>query len=381
MEKVINITIGGMVFYVEEDAYEQLLVYLDSIKKHFSKDKDCDEIVTDIESSIAEKFTSRKKKESAISSGDVAKVIEQMGTLKDFKFELDEEFTDDEEEEKTSNRKLYRDPDDTIIAGVCSGLSAYFGLDVVLVRLIFFISLFFGGVGLAVYIVLWIIAPVATTTAQKLEMRGERITLHEIEKSVKKEVARLKKKDFKETKNKLLILLNQIFKGLGKIGWAILRAMRGIFGALFLLGGAVGIFFLSFGITWQLSGATFPNTTIALNDFVALSGTPYLVFTLAVYILILIPLILLFLLGYSLLKKRSIINPLLLVALLVVWFSAMGFTGSIIFDNQELIEQKASELEAEINAIQQREYEESQKEWENSTEDFEEQTKQEFDKF
>jgi phage shock protein PspC (stress-responsive transcriptional regulator) len=350
MEKVINITIGGMVFYVEVDAYEQLSNYLNSIKKHFSKDKDCDEIVTDIESSIAEKFMARKKKDSAISSSDVAKVIEQMGTLKDFKFETEEDF--EEDEEKPANRKLYRDPDDTIIAGVCSGLGAYFGIDTVIVRLIFVISLFFGGLGLAVYIVLWIIAPIAETTAQKLEMRGERITLHEIEKSVKKEITRLKKKDFSLNTSKFKNFLDQLFKIIGQIVWALLKALRGILGLAFLIAGIAGMFFLSFGLTWQVSGATFPHTTIALNDFVALSGTPYLVFAFAIYIVALIPLILIFLLGYSLLKKRGIINPLVLVALLVVWFSAMGFTGSIIFDNQEKIEQKIFELDQQINNYQ-----------------------------
>lgn len=361
MEKVINITIGGMVFYVEEDAYEQLSSYLNSIKKHFAKDKDCDEIIEDIEASIAEKFMSRKKKESAISSNDVAKVIEQMGTLKDFKFELDEEYTDEEEEEKSASKKLYRDPDDTIIAGVCSGLAAYFGVDTGVVRLIFFISLFFGGLGLAVYIVLWIIAPLAETTAQKLEMRGERITLHEIEKSVKKEVARLKKKDFKGAQSKLLNFTNQLFKVLGKIARVLLKASRGILGVAFLFAGISGMFFLSFAVTWQLTGATFPNTSIALNDFVALSGTPFLVFTFAVYILALIPLLLLFLLGYSLLKKRSVINPILLILLLVIWFSAMGFAGSVIVDNQELIEQKGLELEQQINNYHQQRYEEFEK--------------------
>lgn len=366
MEKVINITIGGMVFYVEEDAYEQLSSYLDSIKKHFSKDKDCDEIVADIEASIAEKFMSRKKKESAISSNDVAKVIEQMGTLKDFKFELDEEPTDEEEEESAASRKLYRDPDDTIIAGVCSGLGAYFGIDTVVVRIIFFVSLFFGGLGLAVYIILWIIAPVAESTAQKLEMRGEKITLHEIEKSVKKEVARLKKKDFKGAQSKALNFVNKFFKVLGQIAWAILKAARVILGVFFLLAGVAGIFFISFAVSWQLSGANFPYSTISINDFVALDGTLYLMFLLSIYLIGLIPLILIFSLGCSILKKRSILNSVAVVILFVIWFSAMGYTGSVITANQELIEMKAIELGDQINAHKQAKYEERQREWEES---------------
>lgn len=85
MKKVINITIGGLVWSVEEDAYEKLADYLDSIKKYFSKDKDGDEIVEDLEASIAEKFAKRKNKDAAVSDKDVDAIIEQMGTLKDFK--------------------------------------------------------------------------------------------------------------------------------------------------------------------------------------------------------------------------------------------------------------------------------------------------------
>ncbi len=348
MEKVINITIGGLVFYVEEEAYEQLSNYLSSIKKYFAKDKDCNEIITDIEASIAEKFIARKKKDSAISSSDVSKVIDQMGTIKDFK--VGEDGEDEYENTETAKKKLYRDPDDLVIAGVCSGLAAYFGFDTALIRLIFLVSLFFGGLGFAVYIILWIVTPIAETTAQKLEMRGERITLQEIEKSVKREVSRLKKKDFRI--DKITEFLNNFFHILGKIILALLKAIRGILGIIFLLAGIIGMFFLSFGLTWQLSGSTFPHTSIALNDFIALSGTPYLMFILAIYILALIPLIFLFFLGYSLLKKRSLLNPILIVALLVIWFSAMGYTGSVITDNRELIEQKAKELELEIQQIQ-----------------------------
>ena len=191
MKKVLNITIGGVVFTVEEDAYELLSNYLKEIGNHFKKDEDREEIVEDIEVSIAEKFMA--KKGAVVSSADVKRVIKKMGSTKDFKDFANEE-VDDESEEKPLPRKLYRDEEDEIIAGVASGLAAYFGVDALFVRLVFFISLFLGGVGFLAYVFLWIVVPPAQTTAQRLHMRGERVTLKEIEKSVKAGVDRLKKK-------------------------------------------------------------------------------------------------------------------------------------------------------------------------------------------
>lgn len=56
-------------------------------------------------------------------------------------------------------KRLYRSPDEKKIAGVCGGLGEYFDLDPVFFRLFFLVLLFFGGVGLLAYIVMWIMVP------------------------------------------------------------------------------------------------------------------------------------------------------------------------------------------------------------------------------
>ncbi len=347
MKKVLNITIGGVVFTVEEDAYEALSDYLDSIKAHFSKDKDGDEIVEDIETSIAEKFGKRKNKDAAITHRDVSAVIDEMGTLKDFK-KLSEEEEDEEDNEKTaeknkdfSKRKLYRDPDDVIIAGVASGLAAYIGVETVFVRLVFFISIFFGGLGVVLYVLLWMLMPVAETTAQKLEMRGERITLHEIEKSVKKEVDKLKKKDLTSVKNgarNIEAFLQKLFSALGKIFWLLVKILQKGGGAALVLVSISGVFVLSFGLTWQLTGGVIPNTTYTLSDFLILTPVMQNLFVVSVYFLVLVPLLLVFSLGYSLLRKRVFLSLPTVLLLLILWFASLGVTGSIIFGNWETLE-------------------------------------------
>jgi phage shock protein PspC (stress-responsive transcriptional regulator) len=77
-------------------------------------------------------------------------------------------------------RRLFRDPDHTVFGGVCSGLAAYFNIDVLLMRVLFFAAFFLGLFGFWIYIILWIVAPKANTVAEKLEMRGEPVTVENI---------------------------------------------------------------------------------------------------------------------------------------------------------------------------------------------------------
>ncbi len=87
---------------------------------------------------------------------------------------------------------MYRDPDDRIIAGVCSGIGAYWRIDSWVVRVIFII-LSLGGLGILIYGVLWIVLPEARTTAQKIEMKGDPVNIHNIKDSVKDEFENVKK--------------------------------------------------------------------------------------------------------------------------------------------------------------------------------------------
>ena len=139
MNKTININISGTVFNVDEDAYDLLYKYLESIKKYFSKIDADGEIVADIESRIAENFLSSiSSQNNSISISDVKNVIKVMGTLDDFK-EIYED-VDKEEESNTSEEKkpkrLFRNINDKVIGGVASGISNYFKIDPLITRII-----------------------------------------------------------------------------------------------------------------------------------------------------------------------------------------------------------------------------------------------------
>ena len=92
-----------------------------------------------------------------------------------------------------TTKRLYRDPDNRIIGGVCGGLSAYFNTDPILFRILFILISLGMGSGLIIYIILWIAIPEAATTAQRLEMRGEAVTIENIKRAVREEFENIKK--------------------------------------------------------------------------------------------------------------------------------------------------------------------------------------------
>ncbi len=188
MKKTFHININGTVFQIEEDAYEVLQKYMVNLNNYFGKDEEAKEIISDIESRIAEIFTEKINEENqAVTLHWVNEVIDTMGTPENFTEEqIDEEPLAGQKKRK---RKLYRDPEQTVLGGVCRGLAAYFNMDPVVIRLIVVLLVFVtSGAGLLAYFILWIIVPKAVTTTQRLEMKGEKVTVKNIEKFIKDEV-------------------------------------------------------------------------------------------------------------------------------------------------------------------------------------------------
>ena len=194
MKKTFSINLNGIVFNIDEDAYDKLHLYLSSIERHFSKEEERKEIIVDIEARLAEIFSGKiKPTKQVINVDDVDDVIRMMGQPGDFADEESEEIPKEDPLYHKKYRRMYRDPDSRVIGGVCSGLSAYFGIDPVFLRLIFLIAFFGFGVGLLIYLILWIVLPEARTTAQKLEMRGEKVNVSNIGNFVKDEFNNMKR--------------------------------------------------------------------------------------------------------------------------------------------------------------------------------------------
>jgi phage shock protein PspC (stress-responsive transcriptional regulator) len=192
MNKTIIININGIVFHIEEDAYEILKTYMTDVKRHFSNSADSLEITTDIENRIAEMFSEILTRENkpVIVEQDVQWVVEQMGTVADFEADADDDKTTANAfAYNTEGRRLFRDPDDHLVGGVCAGIANYFDINAVWIRLAFALSTTFAGGGLILYIILWIVVPKAVTRADRMAMKGEKQNLQGFKKNFEDEIS------------------------------------------------------------------------------------------------------------------------------------------------------------------------------------------------
>jgi phage shock protein PspC (stress-responsive transcriptional regulator) len=355
MEKTVSITIGRVVFMIEEDAYGRLEKYLSSLKAHFASLVDKQEIIDDIESRIAEKFSEMIKegKRQAVNLSDVEEIIISMGEAADMpkgesgekKQEKEEGFSEDKD---SGPKRFFRNPDDMVIAGVSSGLAAYFGIDPVIVRLIFILlTVFGGGSGILIYIILWVITPEAKTASEKLEMRGKSVTIEKIEKSVKEtlEKSKINKTELRHFVNRFADVLRKIFSLLGKALSRVFPILGMIIGIALIVSGVLAIL----GICFSAAAAifNFNSPYINLPVLAQYGGTTlYNVSVVAVSLVALIPLVFIFLLGVALVGGKSIFNVFVSSFLLAVWMMSIIAVGVLGMRFAPEIQNKVEEMKS-----------------------------------
>src|SRR5690606_3804407 len=174
MKKNISINISGIIFHIEEDGYDRLKKYLDSIHKYFSTFEDSNEILADIESRIAELFLSKLNEgKQVITADDVNALIATMGSVSDFRAAEAEEAPGESETSSAADdtasgeqrsrysepKRLVRDEKRKILGGVCAGIAHYVDVDPVWIRLLFALTTAFYGITFIVYVVLWVAMP------------------------------------------------------------------------------------------------------------------------------------------------------------------------------------------------------------------------------
>ncbi|MFW5762267.1 MAG: PspC domain-containing protein [Cyclobacteriaceae bacterium] len=411
MKKNISINISGIIFYIEEDGYDKLKEYLDSINSYFSKFDESNEIVNDIESRIAEIFLAKLKDgKQVITSEDVDSLIATMGSIRDFKAVQEPEEEPQQEESRTEYsqtaleskklfrdtkrkviggvaaglgnyfsidplwirliflllfvsfffefeislivamiyiimwivipgsdelkegkkyRKMYRNSDDKVLGGVSSGIASYFGIDVVVVRLLFVVLIFAAFSGPIIYVLLWIIIPEAKSITEKMEMQGEPVTLSNIEENIKKSLN--VKEGEENTLVKILLLpfrlLSLLINWLGKILSPLLKflveAVRILAGLLIIITGVSTMFgllvILGAGIG-LLSGNYLVNIDFMPIELIqnSLPLAPFI----ATIIVVFIPSLFITLLGVMIISKTNLIKPGLGWSLFAIWIIA-----------------------------------------------------------
>ncbi len=437
MKKNISINIGGIIFHIEEDGYDKLKNYLDSVNKYFSSFEDSKEIISDIENRIAEIFlTKLDDGKQIITPEDVNDLIATMGTTKDFEASIEtepkaeaekaeekikEEVPKEEDskdkssesqgkkqeayektkrlyrdnkrrivggvasglahfigidpiwirlimliflfnplffsleglslfvflsyvilwivtplhknlEEDKSIKKLYRSQDDKVIGGVASGLASYFGVDVVVIRVLFVVSIFFV-VGFILYIILWIITPEARSITEKMQMQGEPVTLSNIENNVKQS---LNVKEGEEgVFTKILLfpfrLIALVFKAMGEFLGPFLKfaveALRIAFGIYLVLLGFVlmVLFTISLAVLLGVGGAM--ESWLYFGDFPAeeLFNSMSTVAIVSAYLVSMVPSLGILLTGLVVILKKKVTSSFVAWSLFGLWL--IGLIG------------------------------------------------------
>lgn len=333
MNKVVNINLNGIIISIDEVAYEQLKQYIDALHKHFSGTEGSAEIISDIETRIAEllqlKLTDNN---TVILPKDVADVIAIMGNPWQMEGEEEQQYSNHSSSQSSNQnntqnsagpkklkrdphnkvisgvcgglgnflnidpiiaragflisffvfgsglllylilwvimpeatpdelpqfsgsntRKLFRNTDDKMLGGVCSGIGAYLGVSEVVMRVVFLISFFAFGTGLLAYIILWIIIPEAKTATEKLQMRGSQIDINNIEREIRNTASNISSKATASPVLKNLIKAVTIIVGLMVL-------------FMIVLPGSILFLVLTFGMDGSGDFSDFVRT-ITIND-------------------------------------------------------------------------------------------------------------------
>jgi phage shock protein PspC (stress-responsive transcriptional regulator) len=411
MKKNISINISGIIFHIEEDGYDQLKEYLESINRYFSTFDDSLEIIADIETRIAEIFLAKLKEgKQVIGLEDVEELIATMGSIKDFqaaeeessysapKEEPKEEKAEeaeplfskrlyrdnnrkllagvlsgiafyfsidplwirllyvllffgvsvlpsiagflfiayivlwiavpasDELKEEKKIKKMYRDPDGKVLGGVASGIAAYFGVDVVIIRLLFFAGIFMAGTGLILYIILWIILPEAKTLTDKMEMQGQPVTLSNIESNIRKSF------NVKSGEENVLVkillfpfrliaaLFDFLSRALGPFMSFLVEAIRVVFGVVLAILGISGVLavLIAAGVIIGLFAGGDLNIMYPI-PFEIIKNDLSLIPGIALSMALIIPFFFLSILGFMIVMKRKVLNNKAGWSVLAIW--------------------------------------------------------------
>ena len=443
MKKTLSINISGILFHIEEDGYDTLKNYLESINTHFSGYPDSKEIVSDIENRIAEIFLSYlKNNNQVITAENVTRLIEKMGTIADFSSleekeeaeEVVDPASDDfykyvtppntadggykklmrmehkkilggvcagiahyfaidalwirliailllfsgninfkifdfnpfgwmdinfgfagiavvayivlwvilpvsyANEENKEIKKLFRNPDDKALGGVASGLAAYFGIKVLYVRLAFVILTIAGGSGIVIYLILWIITPLASSITERIKMKGGEITLDSIDSTLKETINPAPPTPESTVKNTVMILmkpfqlLGQVIEALGSalgsLGKFLLTLLRLFFGVVIFFFGMVlvGTPLVTFTLYLGIIDPMYYGTVDAFPLDMITELVPLGLAAAGLGVLA-IPGIFILMLGLSVLSKKNLVGSKFALTVLALWLMCIATLG------------------------------------------------------
>lgn len=356
MKEVVKVSISGIAFTFEQDAYNTMKEYISRLEAGYMKNPDGREIVADIEARIAELILNEQESDKVVDLALVQSVVEQLGYPEDMAAET-ESLVD------KMPKRLYRNQSGAVLGGVCSGLGTYLRVDAVWIRLIFFLPLllsvfesalfhavyflsfnilgqshFFGsmfGMFVVLYVVLWISVPMARTPRQKLEMRGERITASSIRHTFEEDIP----DDSSPRRRKSASVWADAVYGLGRIIQFFIKAI------VFIIALVVGMcaIVILVGLVALLFTGNIIGGLALLEAFDGMAGITPAVFVALICLAALIPL---FLVCYFLLKLLfgSKTNRNFMLILAIIWVALIIYLSAVTAYNSKNISDGVDKL-------------------------------------
>lgn len=349
MKKTFNINIGNSIIHIEEDGYELLTNYLIEVKQHFGKSADDFEIVSDIENRIAEMFLEilEAQQKPVIELADVQVVIGLMGSVKDFDLENDEEEPaasyNQAGPSPFTERKIYRDTDEAMVAGVCSGLSHYLKMDVSILRVIAVLTVLMAGSGFIAYLILWIAIPKAISRSEKMAMKGEAVNLQGFKRNFEEELSTLKDNLQNATEHlqplvkrsgtfigEFVEVLGGFLQGAGKTIFKFIAVIIVITGSLMFLSSLICLAAV-LGLWDSSVSQVFPLSIVDESYFRT--------FAFAAFITVAIPMVALILFSVRIAFNSKAISKTFSYGLLLVWLAGLSvgiyFVAKISYEFKE----------------------------------------------
>lgn len=323
MKQTLTVNLNGIAFHIDQDAYQKLNDYLTQVRAHLNVNDDKDEIIADIEARIGEVFTEklRQKRQEVVNMEMVQEIIDMLGQPTDYSDEASEEQA--EPENKKHKKRFYRDEENGMIGGVAAGLAAYLGWDMVWVRL--GMALFCGLLlffsfqvwPIFIYLLVWLIAPAAKSTAQKLEMRGEKVTIDNIASQVEKNTE----------ENKTAKTISKVAGVIAKIIFFCIIGFFGLIGLIVLFTVGIALLATLFGLGSAGMGLGIAGMALPFEwNWAAFGVAPWqiTVITVSGILLVICPIIIIIGGLISLISKRKWTSKSFNISFLVVWFIALS---------------------------------------------------------
>jgi phage shock protein PspC (stress-responsive transcriptional regulator) len=329
MNTTVNVNLAGQHFYFDQDSKVKLEIYFEEIKSYFTDESFLHELMTDIETRIAELLNDIiVDSQQVVTIQHTEKVMEVMGEANSFKID------DDKTQKKTETkalRKLFRDPDDRFLGGVASGVSNYFGLQVKWVRLIWLLLGLFSWGGFSIlYIALWIFMPLAKTTSEKFMMKGQAISLSNLEKKIKEEFEEvadhIKNTNYQKAKRKIKSKTARFFNAVAEILVSIFHLLLKFLGIVMVSAAGISLFII---FTLMFSIGLYEVFDIALGspywppiDIIHTSVSIWQTLFIGL-VLAAVPIVYVFLIGRFFVTKTSIGGTATHLILMGIWWFAV----------------------------------------------------------